>query len=437
MKIKMQALSMAIAMTLMQTTAAQQAAPPATGAERSNAAEDQYSKSMEKLQQAAQRLREAVQAMAAQQAGPQRNAAMKQVNDALTETQAAMAQLPPELRQASGDGKSGSTAQTKQLRDVRLSQLIGEDVRNRQGEDLGDVKDLVIDTSENQVKYVVIEFGGFLGLGQKLFAFPLSAFSQAAGDGAASNRTAPATAPGLDASPVVGDRAASGTGAVPADRRAPEDRGTRTRVWSNSNELVLNVDKERLEKAPGFENQRWPDFSDAGFRGEIDRYWGTTQSGQQRAAGGEKQASETAEGKSPPMIKPTSWRASDLLDTQVVGEDGDDIGKIEDLVVNAQTGELRYAVIAFDRGWFRSDKPVAVPADSLTPLSERRVSFSGKKEQLADAPSFDREKWPDLNEPGFRTRVDPYLDRWNRGSGTASTPAGGSGTAGTGSVTKP
>jgi hypothetical protein len=57
-----------------------------------------YTQSMERLQEAAQRLRDAVQAMAQQPAGPRRNEAMRQANDALFDTQQAMIQLPPELR---------------------------------------------------------------------------------------------------------------------------------------------------------------------------------------------------------------------------------------------------------------------------------------------------------------------------------------------------
>ncbi|HEX6318098.1 MAG TPA: hypothetical protein VFZ84_04425 [Burkholderiales bacterium] len=60
--------------------------------------EPNYTKSMERLQEAAQRLRDAVQAMAKQPAGPRRNEAMQQANQALFDTQQAMVQLPPDLR---------------------------------------------------------------------------------------------------------------------------------------------------------------------------------------------------------------------------------------------------------------------------------------------------------------------------------------------------
>ncbi len=69
---------------------------PAVGSSRPD-----YSKPMDELLRAAQNLREAVQAMATQPAGPRRNQAMKQANEALLETQRAMVQLPPELRNES------------------------------------------------------------------------------------------------------------------------------------------------------------------------------------------------------------------------------------------------------------------------------------------------------------------------------------------------
>ena len=52
------------------------------------------------------------------------------------------------------------------------STLTGDSVRNPEGEDLGDIKDLMIDTASGNVEYAVLSFGGFLGLGDKLFALP-------------------------------------------------------------------------------------------------------------------------------------------------------------------------------------------------------------------------------------------------------------------------
>jgi hypothetical protein len=76
--------------------------PPALRSGAGSSAQPNYTKSMEKLQQAAQKLRESVQAMAQQPAGERRNQAAQQAREALLETQQAMVMLPPELRTAQG-----------------------------------------------------------------------------------------------------------------------------------------------------------------------------------------------------------------------------------------------------------------------------------------------------------------------------------------------
>ena len=59
---------------------------------------------------------------------------------------------------------------------VKASSIIGTNVVNLKGDNLGDIKDIVIDPGTGKVAYVVVSFGGFLSLGEKLFAIPFSAF---------------------------------------------------------------------------------------------------------------------------------------------------------------------------------------------------------------------------------------------------------------------
>ncbi len=101
--------------------------------------------------------------------------------------------------------------------------LIGDSVVNTQEEDLGDIKEIMLDMQTGQVAYAVLAFGGFLGLGEKLFAVPWQALH-------------------LDT----------------ANKR-----------------MVLNVDKERLKNAPGFDKDAWPDMSDVGWAGGIHSFYGT------------------------------------------------------------------------------------------------------------------------------------------------------------------
>ena len=55
--------------------------------------------------------------------------------------------------------------------------LVGNDVYNLQDEDLGDIKEIMLDMRSGKVNYAVLSFGGFLGLGDKLFAVPWDALT--------------------------------------------------------------------------------------------------------------------------------------------------------------------------------------------------------------------------------------------------------------------
>jgi hypothetical protein len=102
--------------------------------------------------------------------------------------------------------------------------LNGNDVYNRQDEDLGDIKEIMLDMTNGRVAYAVLSFGGFLGMGEKLFAVPWSALT-------------------LDT----------------ANKR-----------------FVLDASKERLESAPGFDPDQWPDMADTTWAKEVHDYYGVT-----------------------------------------------------------------------------------------------------------------------------------------------------------------
>ncbi|HET6821745.1 MAG TPA: PRC-barrel domain-containing protein, partial [Anaerolineales bacterium] len=58
---------------------------------------------------------------------------------------------------------------------VQVSKVIGNKVVNPSGELLGNLKELVLDLEEERIAYAVLSFGGFMGLGDKLFAIPWEA----------------------------------------------------------------------------------------------------------------------------------------------------------------------------------------------------------------------------------------------------------------------
>lgn len=100
--------------------------------------------------------------------------------------------------------------------------LVGNDVRNAANEDLGDIKDLMMDMPSGRVSYAVLSFGGILGMGEKLFAVPWEALKL--------------------------------------------DRENKC--------FILDVDKDRLEDAPGFSDDAWPNMADHAWAKKVHSYYG-------------------------------------------------------------------------------------------------------------------------------------------------------------------
>jgi sporulation protein YlmC with PRC-barrel domain len=112
--------------------------------------------------------------------------------------------------------------------------LIGNDVYNENNENLGDIKEIMLDMTNGQISYAVLSFGGFLGMGERLFAVPWDALK-------------------LD---------------------------------TENKRFILNIDKDRLETAPGFDKYHWPDMADPSWKDQIDSFYQTRQSiGQQDRQG--------------------------------------------------------------------------------------------------------------------------------------------------------
>jgi sporulation protein YlmC with PRC-barrel domain len=108
---------------------------------------------------------------------------------------------------------------------IRSRQIDGMAVKNAAGEDLGKVDDLVVDMETGKIRYAAIAFGGFLGVGDKLFAVPFEAL------------------------------------------KVQHDPN------SSSTHFVMSVDKKMLENAPGFDKKNWPDFADPSFAESNDKHF--------------------------------------------------------------------------------------------------------------------------------------------------------------------
>ena len=102
------------------------------------------------------------------------------------------------------------------------STITGQSVSNLKDENIGDIKDLMIDPNSGEVLYAVLSFGGFMGIGNKLFAIPLEALQ----------------------------------------------------FTDKDDTIRLDVSKEKLEDAPSFDEDNWPMTADNDFVSSVYSHYG-------------------------------------------------------------------------------------------------------------------------------------------------------------------
>jgi sporulation protein YlmC with PRC-barrel domain len=105
---------------------------------------------------------------------------------------------------------------------LSASTLINDPVRNSEGDELGKIEDFMIDLDSGCIVYAVLSFGGFLGMGDKLFAIPWSSL----------------------------------------------------RVDLEEKSFRLDIDKKTLEEAPGFDKDQWPESKDFGIVTTVYKFYG-------------------------------------------------------------------------------------------------------------------------------------------------------------------
>ncbi|MBK5278517.1 MAG: PRC-barrel domain-containing protein [Bacteroidia bacterium] len=125
-----------------------------------------------------------------------------------------------EIENTSGQNQLGANA-NRPVHVLTATSIIGDKVENTTGEDIGKIKDIMINLHDGKIEYAIIEFGGFLGVGEKLFAIPFAAL----------------------------------------------------KLNTKEQYFILDVEKSFLEKAPGFNPEHWPETNSHFF--DVNSYWGS------------------------------------------------------------------------------------------------------------------------------------------------------------------
>ena len=108
------------------------------------------------------------------------------------------------------------------------AEIIGCKVENPKGENLGKIESLMLDLSQGRILYAVLSFGGFLGMGDKLFPVPIDALSFRA-----------------------------------------DEKG-------NLERCIIDIDKDTLKSAPGYDKDQLPNWADRTYATRIYTHYGST-----------------------------------------------------------------------------------------------------------------------------------------------------------------
>jgi sporulation protein YlmC with PRC-barrel domain len=225
----------------------------------------------------------------------------------------------------------------------KVSDLMGKTVKNNAGEKLGELGDMPIDVDAERIIYGVVEFGGFLGMGEKWFAVPWSAL----------------------------------------------------RLSDDDKTIMFDVSKDTLKNAQGFDKKgQWPNFGDERWATETHKYYN------------QPRYWETNEDKNGSYRATMRWqKASDLMKKDVKSmANNDKIGHINDIVVDPDTGRVMYAIVEVDDVKTTPDHKYAVPLNAMR-LSDDFSHFTidMDKAGFMKGTSFTGTNWPNFSDRNWAT----------------------------------
>jgi sporulation protein YlmC with PRC-barrel domain len=246
----------------------------------------------------------------------------------------------------------------------KASELIGMNVNNSSDQKIGDVNNLGLDLQAGRVAYVILGSGGVLGVGDKLFVMPPNAFT----------------------------------------------------LGSDKKTLVSGIDKAKLEGAPTLNGQNWGQISEAQFAARVYKHYGkqpywsgaqltptgreegtVTRNPQARASGQDRISrnnnSNAARGEFAKVED-----ARQLVGLNIESANGDNLGKLSDIIVDLESGRVLYGVATLKGGGTRAVAPA-----NLVLIGGDKLRFTGNKEKLQNAPGVNRDI--DLTSSDYAARV--------------------------------
>lgn len=202
------------------------------------------------------------------------------------------------------------------------------DVVNPGGEDLGQVQNFVIDPETGRIAFVLVAFGGFLGLTDKWIAIPLEVL------------------------------------------RWDIEKGY----------FFMDVPRSTLERAPGIDKDKWPEEFDLSWMEEVYTCFGC----RPYWTAGTRWILRGATGSTETLVISAAW-----LKGHHLGNPGEEIGKIYDLIIDLRSGYMTYAAVELTGYEGRQGRKIAVPIEAFSIEPDGEAIYLVEDEELENAPEYD------------------------------------------------
>ena len=231
-------------------------------------------------------------------------------------------------------------------------------VRGLNDDKLGNVKDLIISRPQGRVKFVLLGHGGVLKLGEKVTAVPYRAFQW-----------------------------------------KPETKS-----------LYLAVSQDKIKNAPTLEAEEWRTLYEPSRADPIYAYFDARANGAPRDEVGappddlsddRNDRNSALKSDEHPILRMSDIRSKDLM-----SKDGQEIGKVNDLIMDTRSGRIAFVVVTFGGVLGIGEDKVPVPWPVFDVNSEGRLyAVTVDKEMIRSAPHLTQKDWGELQDPGFAQRV--------------------------------
>ena len=269
--------------------------------------------------------------------------------------------------------RSGEQKISQQVELRRASKCFGAEIRGSDNEKLGDIKDFAIDSQAGKAKFAIISTGGVAGVGDTVRAVPFKAL----------------------------------------------------RFTTESEPIRLNIAKATFDQAPTLDENAWDRLSTPEFSSNLNKLYNIQTDVDADAMRDRPRTDRDAHAAAGGRF----LKCTDVVGMNVDNAESEDLGEVNDVMLNIRNGQVAYAVLGFGGVLGMGEKLFAVPWQALRfDAQEKQFVLSVDKERLRNAPGFDSNNWPNMGDVRWNQDVHAFYGTeptWIYGYAETDSPSGG------------